>query len=130
MVRFWDLESRRAMGLLPQAVPVVGAAASPDGRWLAAATANYGEGHPLLLWDLATKQIDTTLTTNLWLRGGSITFSPDNRWLAFAAMLGGVRLWDVNARNEITNFPAFNSSTTPIGLAFSPDSRTLAFNQD
>jgi WD40 repeat protein/serine/threonine protein kinase len=129
-VRLWDLQSRRQIGLLPHADEVIGAAASPDGRWLATASSKYGEGQPVLLWDLATQKA-VTLTTNFWLRVGSIAFSPDSKWLAFATQLGGLRLWDVNARTEITNLPAINPmAKQPLGLAFSPDSQTLAHNQD
>ena len=129
-VRLWDLESRRPIGLLPHAEEVIGAAASPDGRWLATASTKEAEGQPVLLWDLATRKIAATLTTNFWLRPGSITFSPDNKWLAFDTPFGGVRIWDVNARSEVTNLPASSTSSTPRGLAFSPDSRTLAYNED
>jgi eukaryotic-like serine/threonine-protein kinase len=129
-VRLWDLESRRQIGELPHAEEVIGAAASPDGRWLATASAKYAEGQPVLLWDLPTRTVAAILSTNFWLRKGSITFSPDSRWLAFATQFGGVRLWDVRGRCEVTNLPAFNGSSTSIGLAFSPDSRTLAYNQD
>src|SRR5206468_5092649 len=38
--------------------------------------------------------------------------------------------WDVNARSEVTNLPAFNRSHQPLGVAFSPDSRTLAYNEN
>jgi WD40 repeat protein len=79
---------------------------------------------------LATQKIAATLTTNFNLRAGSITFSPDNQWLAFATVFGGVRVWDVNARSEVTNLPAIGTSRAPIGLAFSPDSRTLAYNEN
>ena len=129
-VRLWDLESRRQVGLLPHAEQVIGAAASPDGRWLATATEKEAEGQPVLLWDLATQKIAATLTTNFWLRAGSITFSPDNKWLAFDTPFGGIRIWDVNARSEVTNLPASSRSSTPRGLAFSPDSRTLAYNEN
>src|SRR5713101_4849445 len=100
---------------------VIGAVASPDGRWLATATRKAGECQPVLLWDLATQKIAATLTTNFWLRPGSITFSPDSKWLAFATVFGGIRLWDVNARSELTNLPAISdASPGPLGVAFSP----------
>ncbi len=136
-VRLWDLESRRQIGLLPHPEEVIGAAASPDGRWLATATEKYAEGQPVLLWDLATQKIAAALTTvttnytNFWLRPGSITFSPDNEWLAFATVFGGVRLWDVKARSEVTNLLSIgDASPGPLGVAFSPDSRTLAYNEN
>ena len=47
--------------------------------------------------------------TNFWLRDGSITFSPDSKWLAFATSVRRrLRLWDVNARSEVTNLPAYS----------------------
>ena len=46
-------------------------------------------------------------------------------------MSGGVRIWDVNARTEVTNLPSISDgSAGPLGVAFSPDSRTLAHNED
>ena len=111
VVRLWDLESRRQIGLLPHAEEIIGAAASPDGRWLATATERYGEGQPVLLWDLTTQKISATLPAEFWLRPASITFSPDSQWLAFATMWGGVRLWDVTARTEVTFLPADNKLT-------------------
>ncbi len=127
-VRLWDLESRRQIGPLPHLEQVIGAAASPDGRWLATATMKEAEGQPVLLWDLATHKIAATLTTNFWLSPGSITFSPDSRWLAFATHFGGLRLWDVTARREVVHLPA--SYGWRVGVAFSPDSRTLAYNEN
>ncbi len=135
-VRLWDLESGRQIGLLPHSDSVTGAAASPDGRWLATAVEKEAEGRPILLWDLATRTISAQLTTrtahstNFWLRPGSITFSPDSQWLAFATVWGGVRLWDVNARREVTNLPALTPDTGFLGVAFSPDTRILAYNAD
>ena len=134
VVRLWDLESRRQVGLLPHPDEIIGAAASPDGHWLATVTEKEAEGQPVLLWDLATQKIAATLTTitpnftDFWLRPGSITFSPDSKWLAFATMWGGIRIWDVAARRELTNLPATNTLSGPLGLAFSPDSRSLAYN--
>ncbi|MFO1500395.1 MAG: serine/threonine-protein kinase [Verrucomicrobiota bacterium] len=135
-VRLWDLKSRRQVGLLPHADEVIGAAASPDGRWLAIATEKEAESRPILLWDLAAQKVAaefntvTAKSTNFWLRTGSIVFSPDSKWLAFATMWGGVRIWDVNARVEIANLPATNSFNNLLGLAFSPDSHTLAYNEN
>jgi eukaryotic-like serine/threonine-protein kinase len=130
-VRLWDLESGSQIGLLPHEEEVIGAAASLDGRWLATASGKRDEGQPVLLWDLSTKK-SVTLTSEYWLRPGSITFSPDSRWLAFATKSYGVRLWDLNARREVENLPPSSTSiwNWPVGIAFSPDSRTLAYNEN
>jgi WD40 repeat protein/serine/threonine protein kinase len=129
-VRLWDLESRSQIGLLTHLEEVIGAAASSNGLWLATATEKLTEGQPVLLWDLTTQNVAATLTTNFWLRAGSITFSPDNKWLAFATVFGGIRIWDVNARSELTNLLAFDASAGRLGVAFSPESRTLAYNEN
>jgi WD40 repeat protein/serine/threonine protein kinase len=129
-VRLWDLESRRQIGLLPHLEQVIGAAASLDGRWLATATKNPGGEQPVLLWDLATQKA-VTLTTKFRVHPASITFSSDSKWLAFATMFGGVRIWDVNACSEVTDLPAISDDPIELfGVAFSPDSRTLAYNEN
>src|SRR6185369_5796456 len=130
-VRLWDFESRRQTGMLPHSAAITGAAASADGRWLATATSKDAEGQPVLLWDLATQKIVATLTTNFWVRDCSITFSPDSKWLAFVTVFGGLRIWDVNSRTEVTNLLSINDgSAGPLGVAFSTDSRTLAYNEN
>jgi WD40 repeat protein len=95
--------------------------------WLGPTRSALGSGHTK---DRHQSHYHYRRLHNLWLRPGSISFSPDSKWLAFVAHFGGVRLWDVNARSEVTNLPAFNEARTPIGLAFSLDSRTLAYNED
>ncbi|MCI0542096.1 MAG: serine/threonine protein kinase [Verrucomicrobiales bacterium] len=86
---------------------------------------------PRLLNPSVPPETITANFTNFWLSDQSIVFSPDSKWLAFGTMFGGVRLWDVNARKEATNLTArSNTSGAPIGLAFSPDNRTLAYNEN
>ncbi|HXJ56645.1 MAG TPA: serine/threonine-protein kinase [Verrucomicrobiae bacterium] len=137
LVRLWDLDSRRQVGLLPHTEEVIGAATSTNGRWLATVTTKYDEGQPIVLWDLATQKIAATLSTvttnftNFWMRPGSITFSPDNQWLAVGTVFGGLRLWDVKAPTEVTNLPSIGDGWTgPLGVAFSPEGRTLAYNEN
>jgi WD40 repeat protein len=50
-------------------------------------------------------------------------FSPDGRWLA-ATSGNTVRLWDVATWLQVASLPPFTADV--LGLAFSPDSRTLA----
>ncbi|HEU4391800.1 MAG TPA: WD40 repeat domain-containing protein, partial [Blastocatellia bacterium] len=129
VVRLWDLDSRREIGELPHSEKVTGAAASPDGRWLATTTGKFDEKQPVLLWNLATRKV-AALTTNFSLRSRSIAFSPESQWLAFGTMYDGIRVWDVNARSEITNLPAFQTQIGPVAIAFSPDGRQLAYSED
>jgi WD40 repeat protein len=131
VVRRWDLESRREIAEMPHSEKVDDAASSPDGRWLATTTEKFSEKQPVLLWDLATRNVAAILTTNFWLRPRSIIFSPDSQWLAFGTYDdGGIRLWDVNARSEITNLPAFQPRTGPLAIVFSPDGHQLVYNEN
>jgi len=137
-VRLWDVQSKRQTGLLQHDSPVTGAACSPDGRWLATGTETKIEAGPgvavapesqLRLWNSATWTEVAVLTTNFWLRP-TIVFSPDSELLAFADFSRGVRLWSVAPRREITNLPAYFHFTGSLGLAFSPDGQTLAYNEN
>jgi WD40 repeat protein len=130
VVRLFDLESRREVARLPHSERVVGAAASPDGRWLATTTEKSDEPQPVLLWSLATLKVEAIFATNFCLRPRSIIFSPDSQWLAFGTVFDGIRLWDVKARSEITNLPAFQPRNGPLALAFSPDGRQLAYSEN
>src|SRR5262249_16981895 len=51
-------------------------------------------------------------------------------WVAFSENHNGIRLWDVAARREITNLPSYYPYLGPLGVAFSPDSRVLAYGED
>lgn len=129
-VRLWDLESRRQIDMLPHEEAVIGAAASPDGRWLVTASWKRGDPQLVLLWDLTTHKVAATLATNVWMRAGSITFSPDGQWLAFVTQLSGLRLWNVKTLSEVTNLSAWYLTAGTLGMAFSPDSHTLAYNEN
>jgi WD40 repeat protein len=130
-VRLWNLESRQQIGLLAHEYPVTGVDCSPDGHWMATSCdSGTGENDPLILWDLATRRKAAVLTTNFWLRPKSVLFSPDSQLLAFVAHFDGIRLWNMATFEEVTNIPANFRNTTALGLAFSPDGQTLAYNEN
>jgi WD40 repeat protein len=90
----------------------------PDGRTLAS-----GGDVTARLWDLATRQTTTVLTSETGVK--SVAFSPDGRTLAVTRP-DGVTLW-VIATGQIT---ALTGSAAQVGsVAFSPDGRTLASSE-
>jgi WD40 repeat protein/serine/threonine protein kinase len=130
-VRLWNLESRQPIGLLAHEYPVTGVDCSPDGHWMVTSSdSGATENDPLILWDLATRRKAAVLTTNFWLRPKSVLFSPDSQLLAFVAHYDGIRLWNMASLQEVTNIKADFRNTTALGLAFSPDGQTLAYNEN
>jgi WD40 repeat protein len=119
----WDLAS--ASGKWFFGGPVVGAkvgdqsAVSSDGRVIA--TGGYGDG-VIRLWDNAGNEQATVGRHD----GGvvRVLFSPDDKLLATVGRRGGVHMWDVATRKEISRL---ETAPTDLGssLAFSPDSRRL-----
>ena len=90
----------------------------PDGRTLAS-----GGDVTARLWDLATRQTTTVLTSETGVK--SVAFSPDGRTLAVTRP-DGVTLW-VTATGQIA---ALTGSADRVGsVAFSPDGRTLASSE-
>ena len=119
--------------------------ASPDGRMVASATGQYlcggykyepsTESEPSIkVFDAATQKLIHRFTHLPPVL--SIAFSPDNRHLAAANMMGDIRVWDLTSGSLIRewNTPDYTSwgiikSHHYIGgifdLSFSPDGRQL-----
>jgi WD40 repeat protein len=129
-VRLWNLESRQQIGLLAHEYPVTGVDCSPDGHWMVTSSESGMEKDPLILWDLATRREAAVLTTNFWLRPKSALFSPDSQLLAFVAIYEGIRLWNMQTLQEVTNITVNFRIPSASGLAFSPDGQTLAYNEN
>jgi eukaryotic-like serine/threonine-protein kinase len=117
-VRLWDAATGAEIRTLRgrgDARVSYGVAYSPDGRILA------GGGRDCTLWDAATGQEILTL------RGTPrrVAFSPDSRRIATVDFLDrSVKLWGVNTSQEVSTLRGHTSWI--LGIAFSPDSRTLA----
>ena len=119
-VRLWDINTgQHKVTLIGHTNTIYSIAFSPDGRTLATA----GGWAELNLWDADTGELKVTLPDQF---DGipTITFSPDGRILvSTSSNTNDVQLRDVFTGKEIQRL---NTERSIKGLAFSPDSRTLA----
>jgi WD40 repeat protein len=101
---------------------VFGLAISPDERFLAGVCLGSNK---VGIWDVDLRRtIDAPEADDV---SGSVAFSPDGMLLAFASDRQGVKLWDIQARREITQFPGEHSvGFGRPALGFSPTGRQLA----
>jgi WD40 repeat protein len=131
-VYLWDASGKsppRLLGSHPSGAMAV--AWSPDGR----RAASVGLDQAVRVWDVAA---GTEVHALLGHYGHvySVAFSPDGKWLASGSGewlenidpdhpgRPEVRLWDARAGRLVRSWPAGDRDV--VGLAFSPDGRTLA----
>jgi WD40 repeat protein/serine/threonine protein kinase len=103
-------------------VPVVaegrGVAFSPDGRLLAAGSAD----DTVTVWDSVSGQELRTLVHPNWVE--SVAFSPDGRCLATGSADNTVRIWDVATGQELAAFR--EHAQMVLSVTYSPDGRRVA----
>jgi WD40 repeat protein len=121
-IRLWDVADgrevhRRAVhpGHLPLPVPL---AFSPDGETVAGG----GPDGTVHLLDVKTRQPKNPLPGH-FLPVRAVAYSPDGRWLASGGADRTVQLVERASGRGVHTFPGETQFT---GLAFSPDSQTLA----
>ncbi len=112
---------------LRQHGPVRAMGFSPDGKWLAASTANLVD-----VWDWHRGQAGATLTGH----ATTVTtgqFSPDSRWCVTASLDGTAKLWDMSLGEMATKTYVRRCATiapgtykTGMGVAlFTPDGKSV-----
>ena len=120
--RIWNVQSRDTITTLEHFISGEGSytitdvAFSSDGRLLA--TANRG----VKLWDTAAWQEIVTFHADPWIH--CVAFSHDSQLLAAGDRSGYVRIWNIEARQLVTEMKIDPNSV--YGVAFSPDDTILA----
>ncbi len=94
---------------------------SHDGRWVAVAAWNSGNG--IRVWDVQTHEPLATLPVGFQ---STLAVSPDSRWL-FASSSGG-SLWDTGTWKRRHDFQSPESAALGFGFAFTNDSRSCAYS--
>jgi WD40 repeat protein len=126
-LRLWDIGTGRelhrfAVHLQMKHHPVF----SPDGRWLAAATARPGVARTwgeVQVWEVVTgKRLG--IFTGHKNEVTALAFSPDSRTLAAGSADRTVLLWDLASRQERQRLVGHVGTIQ--SLAFAPDNRRLA----
>ena len=121
----YDLPARRPVQAFADfKLPGSASAFSPDGRWLAYGTTNYG----IRIWDLALQCEQASCRGNRWWVY-ALRFSPDSKLLASGAWDGSVWLWSVKTGTPL-HPPLKGHQSAVIPIAFSADGKTLITGAD
>ena len=114
LVRLWDTSSWTLVDSIAQERSAHSVLCSPDGRTLATAVQDY-----VYLWDIASGDPLATFSKRVAER--SLQFSPDGKTLF--ALGGGIAIWDVADRTEITTLEGHGYLRT---IAVSPSRKVVA----
>ncbi len=122
-LQVWDVEDQIDVANFPAFDPSIGtlgAAFSPNGRWLAFAENDRGT--------VALLDVDTMVIDQRWqphrASVQALAFSPDGKTLASSGKDGSLKLWDLASLQERASH--VGRGRWMEALAFSPDGRWLA----
>jgi WD40 repeat protein len=129
-IRLWDPRTGRELQVLwDHKGHIAGLAFSPDGRWLASATATVKPGLFATTWERAVSGDVKLWDTRRWrvvrtLRGlHTVAFSPDSKRLAAATAGRGITVYDVETGKELRRLSGHRLPVGPV--AFNSDGTRL-----
>ena len=118
-VKLWDVGRRTEIATLLHDRFIQTVSFSHDGQLLAAGDASDGRG-TVKVWDVKSRQVVATLEDDLVVVR-SVTFSPDDRYLASSHYNGEVKVWDVSTWEHLRTIPQAGD----YDIAFSPDGKMI-----
>jgi WD40 repeat protein len=121
VVERWEVATGREVSTQSGTSSVSAVAFSPDGRWMASASAR---DYTVSLRELSTARELRTLSGYGSSGVNAVAFSPDGRWMASASVDKTLKLWQIATGREVHTLTGF---TAAVGaMAFSRDGRWLA----
>ena len=123
-VKLWDVRRRVVIATFQYDKWVGTVAFSHDGQFLAVGDEKEGSG-TVKVWDVESRQVVATLEEDLVVVR-SVTFSPDDRYLASSHYNGEVKVWNVSDWELLRTIQRAGD----YDIAFSPDGRMIAGTGD
>ena len=137
IIRVWDVKTGRPTLVIPASrsggsgpIMPFPIALTPDGKAVAGGCPNG----LIILWDVDTGRERARLDSRDAPQAGqndafarmidTLAISPDGKWLAAASRSSGVQVWNLGQGRLVQTIP---NRSAWFQLAFSPDSRTLAW---
>ena len=114
-VEVWDFEAKQVIAQIEHNDPVLSAALSLDGKWLATTSARM-----LKIWNFGNKKL---VEIPFESRVGPTAFSPNSEWFAAYGDGDVIQIWNVSSWNEGAQIVAEEKIEA---IAFSPNSEWLA----
>ena len=119
-VKIWDVRRRAEIATLQHDTDVRAVAFSRDDRLLAVGAGLLEGPGIIVIWDVQKRKVTAKLDVDP-KRVRSVSFSPDDRYLASVGWDGHLKIWDVSNWTLFLAIPHAGGHS----VAFSPDSKIL-----
>ncbi len=119
---YWDVQAQKqAEYRIPGSSPIRSVSFSPDGLSVATSGVDaYSTSSGIHIWDVSTGEEKRRIRAY----PGPSAFSPDGRTVAGFSEQYAIGVWDAETGEQIVELKGYS----PSSFAYSPDGKTLAFN--